>query len=74
MLRLSSPLPVLILWSHQLPLRRYPIPIVVVGRGIDVDGVITRASINGGIECTECADIALPGSIGIDVEAIVTAA
>ena len=48
--------------------------VVVVGRSIDGDDIVSGASINVGIECTECADIALARGISVDKEAVVTAA
>ena len=52
-----------------------PAPLIVVTSvGIDGNGVITRAGIDGGIESTESTDIALTGSVGVDVEAVVAAA
>ena len=42
-----------------------------VSGSIDGDGVIAVASINGGIEGTKSADIALTGGIGVDEEPVV---
>ena len=51
-----------------------PSPAVVVGRSTDGDDIVSGAGINGGIEGTECADIALARGISVDKEAVVTAA
>ena len=58
----------LLLWLGSFPTTP------AVGGSIDGDDIVTGASINGGIECTECADVALSGSIGVDEETVVTAA
>ena len=48
--------------------------VVVAGRSIDGDDIVARAGINGGIESTKGADIALARGIGVDKEAVVAAA
>ena len=48
--------------------------IVVISIGIDGDEIVTGASINVGIKCTKGADIALPGCVGVDEQAVVTGA
>ena len=48
--------------------------VVVASRSIDGDDIVAGASINGGIECTKGADIALARGISVDEEAVVTAA
>ena len=60
--------------ERQLLLRRCPIPILLLGIRIDGDDIVARAGINGGIERTKSADIALARGIGVDEEAVVAAA